>query len=199
MNCTGFFRNHFGKIYNNSIFQDYWRNMVEKYVPIKKQIILEAERIKLKLFGNSNNILGILIRGTDFISVMPKGHHIPPTCEMVFEDIKIMDKKYNYDYFFITTEDKILRKKFIIEFKEKIKYYVKRKYEIKYDYSNPKLLAKKNRIIGNFIFMKIYLINIIILSKCLDIISSKTNGAIGAFILTKGFRFSKIYDLGTYH
>jgi hypothetical protein len=46
--------------------------------------------------------------------------------------------------------------------------------------------------------MKTYLINIIILSKCIDIITSKTAGAIVAFILTNGFRNKKIYDLGYY-
>jgi hypothetical protein len=46
--------------------------------------------------------------------------------------------------------------------------------------------------------MKIYLINIIILSKCLDIIASRTAGSIVAFILTNGFRNIKIYNLGYY-
>lgn len=46
--------------------------------------------------------------------------------------------------------------------------------------------------------MKIYLINIIILSKCLDIITSKTAGSLVAFILSKGFRNIKVYDLGCY-
>ena len=46
--------------------------------------------------------------------------------------------------------------------------------------------------------MKNYLINILILSGCLDILSAKTNGAIGAFIFSKGFRYSKGYDFGIY-
>ena len=47
-------------------------------------------------------------------------------------------------------------------------------------------------------YMKNYLINIIILSKCLDIITSRTSGSSGVFVLTKGFRHSKVYFLGTY-
>ena len=46
--------------------------------------------------------------------------------------------------------------------------------------------------------MKIYLINIILLSKCRDIIVSRTSGSIGAFILTDGFRYNKVYNLGLY-
>jgi hypothetical protein len=59
-------------------------------------------------------------------------------------------------------------------------------------------LAFNEKIKGNIEFMKIYLINIIILSKCLDIIASRTAGSIVAFILTNGFRNIKIYNLGYY-
>ena len=60
------------------------------------------------------------------------------------------------------------------------------------------VLAYNINIKGNLEYMKIYLINIIILSKCLDIIASRTAGTIVTFILTKGFRNIKIYNLGNY-
>ena len=47
-------------------------------------------------------------------------------------------------------------------------------------------------------FLKAYLYSIIILSKCVDIISSRTSGAAGAFILSKGFRNQLVYYLGEY-
>ena len=46
--------------------------------------------------------------------------------------------------------------------------------------------------------MKTYLINIIILIKCIDIITSMTSGTIGAFILSEGFRNKIVYNLGLY-
>lgn len=51
---------------------------------------------------------------------------------------------------------------------------------------------------SNIEFNKIYLLNIIILSKCLDLLAANTSGTIGAFILTKGFRNYKVYKLGLY-
>ena len=60
-----------------------------------------------KLFKGSTNILGILTRGTDYVAGRPRGHPIPPTIEMVSNDIKEMDKRYNYDFFFVSTEDDI--------------------------------------------------------------------------------------------
>ena len=85
----------------------------------------------------------------------------------------------------------------IKQFKKKIKFY-KYKNNIKYNYKNKKLLAYNNIIKGNIEYIKIYLINIIILSKCLDIISARTSGAVGVFVLTNGFRNIKIYFLGIY-
>ena len=44
----------------------------------------------------------------------------------------------------------------------------------------------------------LYLLNIIILSKCLDIIAARCSGTAGIFVLTNGFRNIKIYNKGVY-
>ena len=176
-------------ILDDKIIRKYWHNVAKKYIPIKKEIIKEANNQFKNLFHNSINILGILIRGTDYIAIKPHNHAIQPTPEMVFKDIKIEDNKNKYDWFFLTTEDDIIREKFI---------HIKSKTNINYNYKKKELLAFNNKIRGNLEYMKIYLINIIILSKCLDIIASKTAGTIVTFILTKGFRNKLIYNLGQY-
>lgn len=182
-------------IFYNEIRRNFWHKIAKKYIPIKEEILREA-KIKFKLlFNNSNNILGILIRGTDYIG--RKFHAIQPKPDDVFKDINEMDNKYNYDYIFMTTEDDIIREKFIKTYGGKLKY-IKPLINIKYDYNKKELLAFNKEIKGNLSFMKIYLINIIILSKCIDIISSQTAGSIVAFILSKGFRNKKIYNLGYY-
>ena len=150
------------------------------------------------MFKGSNNILGILIRGTDYLTIRPRHHPIPPKSEVVFKDIKKMDKNNNYDYYFIVTEDNLIRKKFINEFKDKLKYIKTKNISIKYNYSQKVLLAFNKNIKGNIDYMKIYLINIIMLSRCIDIITARTNGSIGLFIFSNGFRNSLIYYLGQY-
>ena len=100
--------------YKKSIAIDYWHYFVDRYLPIKNEIIKLKNKITKKLFTDSNNILGILIRGTDFLARRPKYHAIPPEPDIVIQDIKEMHKKFNYDWFFVATEDTIIRKKFII-------------------------------------------------------------------------------------
>lgn len=183
----------FFSILSNDIIRLYWHNIAKQYIPIKKEILKEANKKYRLLFKNSNNVLGILMRGTDYIG--RKYHAIPPSPEMVFNDINKMKNKY--DWMFITTEDNIIRKKFIQKYGKKLKY-IKDKTDIKYDYNKKPFLGFNKNIRGNFSFMKIYLINIIILSKCIDIIAAKTAGTIIAFVLSKGFRNKIIYNLGIY-
>jgi hypothetical protein len=116
---------------------------------------------------------------------------------MVINDIKEYNKKYNYDYFFISTEDDNIREIFIKEFKNKLRYLIYKK-NIEYNYNNKNFLLFNKNILGNLQYSKIYLLNILILSKCIDIISSRTSGAIGIFIFKNGFRYSKVYNLGYY-
>ena len=115
---------------------------------------------------------------------------------MVIKDIKRINVKYNYDWFFISTEDDSIRDKFIKEFGNKLKFLIYKK--INYNYTNKSFLSFNENVRGNIKFIKIYLINMIILSKCIDILAAKTSGAIGVFILSNGFRYSKVYNLGYY-
>ena len=185
-----------GNIFYNKTLLNFWHKTAINYIPIKENVLLEVKMIIKKFFKNSHNILGILIRGTDFISKKPKGHAIPPTSSMVIKDIKKINMENNYDWFFISTEDDLIREKFIKEFGYKLKYLIYKK--INYNYGKKQYLGYDENIKGNIKFIKIYLINMIILSKCIDIITAITSGAVGVFIFSNGFRYSKVYNLGSY-
>lgn len=137
------------------------------------------------------------MRGTDYISRKPRQHPRPPTVEMAIKDIKEMNNKYNYNWYFISIEDDFIRAKFIILLGYKLKYHLYNK-KINYNYKIKQLLSNNLIIRGNINYMEVYLLNMIILSKCIDIICAKTSGTIGVFILTNGFRNSKVYNLGYY-
>ena len=181
----------------NDINLKFWHNFANKYSPIKRELIDLSNKMLTKLFKNSKNVLGVLTRGTDFISMKPKGHPIPPKLSDLIRDVQEMDNKNNYDYIFFTTEDENIREKFAKNFPKKLKE-VKSKMKINYDYSKKSFLGYNKNINGNIEFNKIYLLNIIILSKCLDLITARCNGAMGVLILTNGFRNTKIYNLGVY-
>ena len=184
-------------IFNNKVLLYFWQNIANKYIPLKNKIKKESNLIIKALFKGANNILGVLLRGTDYLTNKPRGHPIPPKIELVIKDIKNMEKKNKYKYIFLTTEDEIIRNKLNNKLGKKLKY-LKYKKNINYNYNKKKKLGDYKFIKGNINYTKIYLINIIILSKCIDIISARTSGSIGAFIFSKGFRNVKVYFLGEY-
>ena len=99
-------------VYYNRVLIDFWHDISKKYIPIKKEIIDETNIIMKKLFNNSTNVLGVKIRGTDYISIKPKGHPITPNIDVVISDIKNMTRKNRYDWIFFASEDESKRKNY---------------------------------------------------------------------------------------
>ena len=184
-------------IYSNKIMWDYHHQIQEKYMSVKNIIYKEAEKIWKKLFGESKNVLGILLRGTDYTALKPFEHAKPPSVERALSDTIKMNNKNNYDFIFLGTEDNIIRDNFIKKFGDKLKYLLPKK-QVFYDYEDQNYLTYNSNVYGNMDFMKTYLLTVVILSKCLDIISVRTSGAAGVFILSKGFRNSLVYYIGYY-
>ena len=183
--------------HSDIISLNFWHYFAIKYSGIKKEIIIQSNKLIYKLFHNSKNILGILARGTDYIALKPKNHPIPPNVSDIINDIKLMDYKNKYDYFFFSTEDEIIREKITKTFPSKLKQIIP-KIKINYNYSNKTFLGFNKNVKGNIEYNKIYLLNIVILSKCLDLLASGCNGSTGILILTNGFRNMKIYNKGVY-
>ena len=184
-------------IYSNTIMLNYHHKIQEKYMSIKNNIYKEVGKIWLNLFGNSTNVLGIFIRGTDYISIEPSGHSRQPSTKRLIKDVINMNKKNKYDFIFLGTEDNKIRNLFIKIFGKKLKYLIP-KDKIVYNYDTGNYLTYNKNVFGNMNFSKIYLLSVIILSKCIDIISSRTSGAAGVFIISNGFRNKLVYYLGEY-
>ena len=185
------------EIYSNKTRLKFFRDMAKKYMSVKNDILKEGNNLWTKLFNNSKKVLGLLVRGTDYITIKPYEHAIPPSVDMAINDTKKWDKKNKYDYIFLATEDNNIRKKFIKNFGKKLKYLLPDK-KIEYNYEQANYLSYYDGVYGNMKFQKTYLLSMILLSKCLDIITARTSGAAGAYILSKGFRKDLVYYIGEY-
>ena len=168
-----------GHVYSNELTLKFYREVSRKYMSIKNEIIEETNNIWNKLFNNSTNILGVLARGTDFLELKPGGHSIPPSAEKMIEDTKMMYEKNKYDWIYLATEDDKIRDKFIKEFGNKLKLIQKNNI----DYTGGYIGENKN--LKGIEFQKLYLISMITISKCLDVIVARCSGAMGAFIFSK--------------
>jgi hypothetical protein len=184
-------------IFLNKKVLDYWHILASQYMPLKNEIIKESNYIINRIFKESRNILGVLLRGTDYVAKKPHLHPIPPKTKDVIKDAKLLDNKNKYDWIFLATEDNLIREEFLRSVRFKVKCLLNKR-KIYYDYSKKELFAFNVDFKRNIEFNKIYLLNIIILSKCLDFLGARTSGTVGVFILTKGFRNYKVYNLGVY-
>ena len=98
--------------------------------------------------------------------------------------------------FFLLQKMKV-KERIIKEFKSKIKYLNPYK-KINFDYNGTEFFTQRKDVVGDLVYAKNYVMNIYILSKCIDIILVRGSGAAGVVIISEGFRNSLVYNLGTY-
>ena len=56
-----------------------WRNFIKLgLLRVKPEILKEAAALREKFFAPNNRVLGVYLRGTDYISKRPHNHPIPP-------------------------------------------------------------------------------------------------------------------------
>ena len=139
---------------DNNPRKHFWHNFANKYSSIKKELILLSNKMRYALFHNSKNVLGVLTRGTDYISRKPKSHPIPPDILDLIQDVKMFDIKYNYDYIFFSTEDENIREQFSKNFVKKIRQ-LKPNIKLNYDYNKKNFFNFNENIKGNVEFNKI--------------------------------------------
>ena len=181
-----FFYNYDGEL-------DYWRKICKKYIRFKPEVIKRLKILQDRTAGKK--ILGVLVRGTDYIALQPKNHPIQPTAEQAISKAQEVMQEKNFDAIYLATEDKNILAKFQKVFGDKL-ILPDAKY-VEYDYTNPKLLY--NYITNDKYLRGLeYLVSMLFLSKCQGFITSITSGSTGVMCLSEGFEYLYVFDLGYY-
>lgn len=158
------------------------------------------------LESNYNNIvkgekevLGIICRGSDYVTLKLPGHNIQPDPKDVLEKAKEVLAKYRYKKIWLATEDANIYKMFKAEFGDMLLE------NSQYMFSNTgdKYIAdiKVNRPNHFYTLAMEYLSSVYIISKCKYIIGGTVTGTIGAWLLSKGFEnqsYIYLWNLGRY-
>lgn len=162
--------------------------------PVKKYIYeLAHERIK---HDGIKNMIGILVRGTDYTKLKPSGHPISPSPETAARKLDEFIAKYRTNRVFLATEDKDIYDFFMNRYGDII--YTTDKNLIA-NYSGSDYVANAIHSPNKYKFGLDYLVKMICLSECKCLIASSTSGAYFARLLNNG-RYLDDYDfqLGTY-
>ena len=172
---------------------DYWRKVCREYVRLTPAVTEKLARLEARTSGK--RILGVLVRGTDYVALRPKGHPIPPSAEQAIAKTKEALQTGNFDSVYLATEDKRILVKFQDAFGEKLLLPDAEYFD--YDYDNGKFLSSYMNN-DKYLLGLNYLVSMLFLSRCKGFITSITSGSTGVMCLSKGFEYLYVFDLGKY-
>lgn len=171
---------------------------------------------KLIIFNNKTNeyiqhemnliqkgkTLGLLLRGTDYITLKPKGHPIQPKTEEVLRVAEEWMHKKGYKYIYVATEEKRLLNMVIEYFGEqKVLTNNRSYYDEKYYKGNPCVISSIKLYDENDNYKRglEYLSSLVILGNCDGLISGNSGGVQFALYYSKTYKDIYVFNKGFYH
>ena len=137
-----------------------------------------------------NEMIGVFVRGTDYINLRPKYHQIPPTQEQASAKLDEFLSRYGERKIFLATEDENIYNFFINKYGDLI--YTTDKNLIK-NYSGRDYIGYEIDSANKYKFGLDYLVKMICLSECKCLIASLTAGSRFARLLNHGRYTKNIY------
>lgn len=172
-----------------------WRTFFKRYLIVNKDILRETENLHKEMFG-SGKTLGILCRGTDYINNRPKNHPIQPDPDEVIQKAKTVMRDYACEWIYLATEDEEIYKRFSKAFGNKLKVTeAKRCADTGNKNINDIAYQRKQ---DRYLKGKEYLMNILLLSRCDCLVAGSVGGTYGALLMSEGYEYQYVYDLGVY-
>lgn len=173
---------------------------ISKKVPLNKKTQEYVNKIYEKIIPKNKNILGVAVRGMDYLSSkFNSGHPVQPSKEELLKIVKEKEKEWNVDFIFVTTEEEIVIEIFKKEFKEKLIFVERERYR---NYNNEKIIPQTNlstRKNDKYLTGLEYLSEMYILSKCNSLIAASNSGVVAAVIMNGNQYENKyIINLGVY-
>lgn len=178
---------------------EYFRNLFHKYIHFNDHTndILESRRNSI--IPREARVVGVLCRGTDYVVKKPKGHPIQPNAKDVIVEVKNIMQNFNCNYVFLATEDQDIYDEFKASFSDSL-LAIEQTRISKNDINKDMFLSRKlmENHLDTYSIGVDYMTATYILSKCDCFISGRTGGCKGVLLMTKGFEYCKIYNLGLY-
>jgi len=172
-----------------------WRSIAAKYIPLKVDVLDAYTNDDLDAALTSGVVVGILARGTDHIKLHFPDHYIQPTAEqLIAQADTFLDQLPQSTKVYLVTEDISIYQKIKVHYGEKLILSRQKLFE----YHDGPIAACVSRPGKRRKQGASYLKAIYDLSRCQYLVAGRNNGMKAAMILSRGFKGSYIYNLGTY-
>lgn len=199
-NLESFFSPSFKSIYNKNDLK-LWCKIYCNFVNLNDVTRKYVEHECQEVFRDGRRVVGVLCRGTDYVTLKPLGHPVQPTLEQIFSLLKVKMKELNLDYIYLATEEKKIEDRFEQEFPGKIlinkRSYYDNYYTDKCTYIREVNFEREND--GYYKGLE-YFSSIVILSQCQALIGGNTGGSCAAmFMNNMKYEYAHLFDLGCYN
>ena len=167
---------------------------IRTHLEINPEILRQVDEYSAEY--DTSNCIGLYLRGTDYVSLKPKGHYIQPDLKEVFPVVDSFLNEYK-GKILLVTEDKSYCSQLQERYGERL--IVALPTNMIENYEEKKALSytiEKQDILQN---AREYFIKILLLARCRYLIAGKTNGSLMA-LLFNGGEYEKIhlFDKGLY-
>ena len=175
-----------------------WRMLVKLgLLKVKPALMEEISAVHKKLFAPKERMLGVHLRGTDYVAKRPHGHPIPPPVEFALSTIIEKGREWKCDKLFLATEDKNISQIFKQGFGKQCVTFDKAFLDYKPD-GNTVSAQRIDRDNDHFLRGKEYLTEMVLLSKCNSLIATRCSGSVGVMMLADKFEHTYFFNLGRY-
>ncbi len=171
----------------------YWHRFFQKYFRVRANILTEYEQLRREMLGDAKT-LGILARGTDYVSAKPKGHPIQPTAEQIIRKAREVTVRYSCEKIYLATEDAGMYGSLKEAFGKKLTALDTERYVTSGQQNINDLGAGRDKLEKG----KDYLLSIMLLADCDCLVAGNAGGTHGAVLMSRGYEYQYIFDLGMY-
>lgn len=171
-----------------------WREQYHKYIHVRPEIREAADRYICEALQNKRT-LGVLYRGTDYVMTKPHDHPIQPKVSAVIARCRKVMQEYHCDQIYLCTEDADALHQMEMAFPGQLRYYQQHHYSL--------AVGENINDVGNahqtpYARNAEYLTSIEILARCNCLVAGAAGGTYGALLMTDGYDYEYVYQLGRY-
>lgn len=174
---------------------EYWRKMAQKYIRLSKEAKRFVEAEYQRLFKEQDKVLGVKCRGTDYAKGKPKNHPIQPTPVQAVEKAEEIFKERSCTKVFLATEDVEFFEVFSKKFGEKLITNKVNYMEYQGGSTGKEEYEQQD---GGYKAGMEYLVTTMLLAKCDCLCAGCVSATVGALLLTDGYEYTYLFDLGIY-
>jgi hypothetical protein len=196
--------------YNSSIRQEilndenrkvflYLKEQFKKYIIFNKAALDYFSKKYKEIIGDKKNVLGVLCRGTDYVRSKPHGIPVQPDPSEVIQKAREILRTYQCSHIYLATEDQDAYELFRSNFGDILLTNDQYRYSPG-DVKDGQWLAdvKSARVNNNYHLGFEYLSSLNILSKCRYFIGGLNSGTLGVLLMSRGFEYHHVWNLGKY-